>query len=263
MGGRDVKLRVAGWVDTSLVDVLGDVSFTIWFNYCNFRCPWCQNAHVVRAEVSREVTVGEILDAVSEAMPLISYVQATGGEPTLQPEGLEALFSGCKDELSIKTSLDTNSSRPEVVRRLFDLGLIDHLATDVKAPLAEPSKYGTVIGLKGPMEELVGRIRSAVEMAIDEAPFLEVRTTFVPTLVSEEDVIAIARELYDMGLANRPRAFYVLQQFFPAGTLMDPSFANLKRVPAGRLLALARRVKEEAGLKEVYVRTQEMGVLRA
>ena len=263
MDRRAVRLRVAGWVDTSLVDVIGDVSFTVWFNFCNFRCPWCQNAHVVRGEVSREVSVGEILDAISEAIPLIGFVHATGGEPTLQPEGLKALFSGCKDELNVKTSLDTNSSRPEVIEALFEQGLIDHFATDVKAPLANPAKYGTVIGLPGRGEGFVSKIRRSIEMAIEKAPIIEVRTTLVPTLITEDDILAIAHELADMGLGRRPNAYYVLQQFSPAGALMDPSFANVRRAPAEELTRIAKRVVAEAGLKHVYVRTQEMGVVKA
>jgi len=259
---RAVKLRVAGWIDTSLVDVLGDVSFTVWFNYCNFRCPWCQNAHVVRAEVTKEVSVGELLDAISEALPLVGYVHATGGEPTLQPEGLEALFSGCKEELGVKTSLDTNSSRPDIIEELFERGLVDHFATDVKAPLGEPDKYGTVIGLPGRGEEFVEKVRRSIQIAIEKAPFIEVRTTLVPTLITNDDIIAIALELAEMGLKDRPRAFYVLQQFFPAGTLMDPSFASVERIPAEELVRLAEEVVDETGL-EVYVRTQEMGVIKA
>jgi len=262
-GGEEaVRLRVAGWAEASLVDVIGDVAFTIWFNYCDFRCPWCQNAHVVFARESREVTVGELLEAISDASLLIGYVQATGGEPTLQDEGLEALFRACKKELGVLTSLDTNGSRPEVIGRLLDGGLLDHVALDVKAPLSEPEKYGRVIGLPGRGEEMAERVRASVRAVIERAPYLEVRTTFVPTLLTPEDILAIAEELVDMGLEEHGRYVYVLQQFVPSGTLIDPAFAKVERPSPEFLLDLAGRVKRETGLSNIYVRAQEIGVAK-
>ena len=259
---RDVRLRIAGWVENSLVDVIGEVTFTIWFNYCNFRCPWCQNAHVVFAKESREVSVSELLEAISHARLLLGYVQATGGEPTLQDEGLRALFEACRDELGVATSLDTNGSRPEVIEDLLGSGLVDHVALDVKAPLSEPGKYGRVIGLPGRGEEMARKVRSSVQAVLEKAPVVEIRTTFVPTLHTEEDIMAIAGELAEMGLGEREGACYVLQQFLPSGTLIDPSYARVGRTPDGLLLALARQVKERFGLPNVYVRAQELGVVR-
>jgi len=239
------------------------VAFTIWFNYCDFRCPWCQNAHVVFAKESREITVGELLDIISNASLLIGYVQATGGEPTLQDEGLEALFRACKDELGVRTSLDTNGSRPDVIGRLLAQGLIDHMALDVKAPLSEPEKYGRVIGLPGRGKEMVEKVRSSVREAIEKAPYLEIRTTLVPTLLTPEDILAIARELAEMGLGEHERYVYVIQQFVPSETLIDPAFADVERPSPELLLDIARKVRKEVGLAEVYVRAQEIGVAKA
>jgi len=261
-GEKAIGLRVAGWAEASLVDVIGDVAFTIWFNYCDFRCPWCQNAHVVLARESREISVGELLEAISDALLLIGYVQATGGEPTLQDEALEALFRACR-ELGVRTSLDTNGSRPEVIGRLLDKDLLDHVALDVKAPLSEPEKYGRVIGLPSRGREMAEKVRASVQEVIEKAPYLEVRTTFVPTLLTPEDVLAIAGELVEMGLAEHERYVYVLQQFVPSETLIDPSFADVERPSPEFLLELAARVKKEAGLAEVYVRAQELGVAKA
>ena len=255
-------LRLAGWVETSLVDVLGEVSFTIWFCGCNFRCPWCQNAPVVLGTACRDVPLSELLEAISEARLLADYVQATGGEPTLQAEGLRALFEACKDQLGVKTSLDTNGARDNVVKGLLEAGLVDHFAMDVKAPLAEPDKYARVVGLPaGKAGDTVGRVRSSLVLALDMAPFVEIRTTFVPNLHTREDILIIASELAELGLAKHPRAYYVLQQFSPGENPLDPAFAQVMRPPADFLLALAREAKEQAGLPAVYVRTQEAGVV--
>jgi len=258
-----LELDLAGWTEASLVDVLGEVSFTIWFCGCNFRCPWCQNAPVVLGTACRKVRLEELLEAIEHASLLADYVQATGGEPTLQAEGLEALFGACKDELTLKTSLDTNGALTEVLGRLLEAGLVDHVAMDVKAPLDQPEKYARIAGLpasRGP--SVVEHVRASVSLALDGAPFVELRTTFVPTLHTREDILAIATELAELGLGERPRAYYVLQQFWPGGELIDPSFAHILRPSVEFLTTLAKEVKEKTGLQTVYVRTQEAGVLK-
>ena len=105
-------------------------------------------------------------------------------------------------------------------------------------------------------------MRESVSLAIEEAPFLEIRTTFVPTLHEREDVLAIASELAELGLARRPRAYYVIQQFWPGGNLIDPSFASVRRPSVSFLTELAREVRARTGFPVVYVRAQEAGVLK-
>ncbi len=256
------ELFVAGWTEASLVDVVGEVSFTIWFCGCDFRCPWCQNKSVVFGTACRRVRLSEVLEAASGASLLADFAQATGGEPTLQPEGLRAFFEACKDQLGLRTSLDTNGSRELVVEELLDAGLVDHMAMDVKGPLDEPGKFARVAGIRpGAAERMLRSVRRTLELGIDRAPFLEVRTTFVPTLHDKEDLLKIAGQLADLGLAKRRRAYYVIQQFWPGGDLIDPSFAEVRQPLADELVELAREVKESFGL-EVLVRTQERGVIR-
>jgi len=54
----------------------------------------------------------------------------------------------------------------------------------------------------------------------------------------------------------------VIQQFLPSGTLIDPKFADVERTSIELLMETAKEVKDEAGLRRVYVRTQELGVVK-
>ena len=259
---HDAIIHVAGWISISLVDVLENPSFTVWFNYCNFRCPWCQNAHVVDAVETKRIRVKDLIEEIKRASTLVEYVQATGGEPTIQADGLRALFELCKDEAHIKTSLSTNGSRSDVIRGLLESGLLDHAAVDVKAPLGNPSKYGEVIGLgEQRAVEIVEEVRSSVSLLVESVPFIEFRTTMVPTLLSKDDVVEVAVELREY-IRNHGNAAYVIQQFLPSGTLIDPKFADVERTPIELLMETAKEVKDEAGLRRVYVRTQELGVVK-
>jgi len=259
---KTITLHIAGWIDLSLIDVLGDTSFVIWFNYCNFRCPWCQNAHVVNATVTKEVTIEEVIEAVEKSSKFLGYLHVTGGEPTLQAEGLEILFKKCKDELGVKTSVSTNGSKPEVINNLLENKLLDHIAIDVKAPLNNVKKYREIVGLTNVQhfEKTLEAIKNSIEAAIEKAEFIEFRTTFVPTLLSEDDIVEIAKNLKEeFNYEKRCKAAYILQQFIPRETLIDPNLIKLERTSIESLLRTAKRIKKEINLNEVYIRSQEVG----
>ena len=258
---KRVKVKVAGWKEVSLVDIIGEPSFTIWFNYCNLRCPWCQNAHVVTGEVTREVEVGEIMSLIEENLKLVKYVHATGGEPTLQPDGLEALFLLSK-QAGQRISLSTNGTNWEVVKRIINIGL-DHLALDLKAPIDCPEKYASMTGLDKSRGELLTKsVDLSLKMGINNVPFVEIRTTFVPKLLEEKDILRIAGYVSDLASNSENRVIYVIQQFIPSETLIDPSFMSIKKVPASFLVKLGKAVKERTNLGEVYVRAIELGTVK-
>jgi len=258
---KKVKVRVAGWKELSLVDIIGEPSFTIWFNYCNLRCPWCQNSHVVRGEITREVEVGELVNLIEENSKLVKYVHATGGEPTLQPDGLEALFLLSK-QVGEKISLSTNGTDSEVIKRMINIGL-DHLALDLKGPIKNPERYASIVGLDpSEGERLTRAVDSSIKMGIRDVPFVEIRTTLVPMLLSAEDVLQMAKYLSELALNSKGRVVYVIQQYIPSETLIDPAFRSVKKVPASFLTELGKTIREKTGLKEVYVRAIEFGTVK-
>ncbi|MHA1590409.1 MAG: anaerobic ribonucleoside-triphosphate reductase activating protein [Candidatus Njordarchaeales archaeon] len=255
---ENITASIAGWKDLSLVDVLGYPSFTVWFNFCNFNCPWCQNWHVVSGSERKDLTIKEILDIIADAAYLVEYLHVTGGEPTLQPKALEALYACVKRKNLLKNSLNTNGSRPEIIKDLITKKLIDHIAMDIKAPLSVPERYGKVIGLENAYE-YVERVERSTRIALEKLAFVELRTTFVPGLLMVDDLIEIGRELRELGCADG--CYYVIQQFNPSETIRDERYKRLRRIPEEAMVRIAKRVKSESGLKNVYVRTIESGVL--
>lgn len=65
---------------------------------------------------------------------IVDAVCITGGEPTLNEEYLTEFIKKIKQK-NLLVKLDTNGSKPEVLQRLLDAGLLDYVAMDVKAPL--------------------------------------------------------------------------------------------------------------------------------
>lgn len=72
----------------------------------------------------------EVLKVLRKRKGILDGVCVTGGEPTLDP-GLTGLLAQIK-ELGYPVKLDTNGTRPTLVRELVDAGLVDYVAMDIK-----------------------------------------------------------------------------------------------------------------------------------
>jgi len=102
---------------------------------CNFRCRFCQNPDTWSARGSQRVTLE---DARQRLEPLLPYlrqrgggVTVSGGEPTLQPDFVRALFKLSR-KLGLTTALDTNGSCAPGKRKGL-LAVTDTVLLDVKA----------------------------------------------------------------------------------------------------------------------------------
>jgi len=139
------------------------------------------------------VSIADIIGALERNTDFIDYFHVTGGEPTLQPKPLRAMFQYIAKNLEVKNSLDTNGSNPRVIKRLARY--LDHVAIDIKAPLSQPNKYSMVIGLplKAALEAIM-KVKNCILFSCREVPFLELRTTVVPGMLDIRDVIEIAIE---------------------------------------------------------------------
>ena len=73
----------------------------------------------------------ELLAFLQKRKGILDGVCISGGEPTLS-DGLEEFIVKIK-ELGYAVKLDTNGSRPEIVKHLAEAGLIDKVAMDIKA----------------------------------------------------------------------------------------------------------------------------------
>lgn len=134
---------IAGFKRISLVDVYNEPTFTLWLCGCNLKCPFCHNWRLAEGdrELCRSVDVRYIIDKVLLTKNFITYLHVTGGEPLLQINALEEIFSGVKNH-GISTSLNSNLILSHRLEQLLSKGLIDHIATDLKIPFKELSGLG-------------------------------------------------------------------------------------------------------------------------
>ncbi len=215
---------------TTLIDYPGKVATTLFTVGCNFRCPSCHNPELVDPDRFAPVlSESEILDRLRERVRFIDGVAISGGEPTIQP-ALRSFVERLKD-LGLLVKLDTNGSRPEVLRALFEAQRVDFVAMDVKAPL---DAYDRLTGIASD----VGAIDESIRLILDRAPDYEFRTTVAPT-VSREDVFRIAERI-----AGAKR--YVLQAFrVPETGLVDPTWEEKVALPVDELDALWDEIRPQ------------------
>jgi pyruvate formate lyase activating enzyme len=216
-------LHIKGWVHSSLLDYPGRIAASLFCGGCNFRCPNCHNSHLVlRPDDSPDIPEAEIWALLRKRRGLLDGVVLSGGEPTLQVNLLP--FATRLRERGFLVKLDTNGYRPDVMRAMIKEGAVDYVAMDVKAPLEH---YALAVGV--PVD--VSRIRQSMELLLDGRVEYEFRTTVVPGILAEDDIVQIAQEI-----AGASR--YFLQQFVPRDTL-DPDMLRRAPYPSHQVLAMA------------------------
>jgi len=151
----------------------------------------------------------DILYFLRERGNFLDALSITGGEPTLHDD-LPRFIKRVK-QLGLLVKLDTNGSRPEVLKELFDNHLVDYVAMDVKGPA---TRYSELAGVHVDLDA----IRRSIKLIMDRAPDYEFRTTVAPTITAKdiEDTVELVEG------AKR----YFLQAFVvPEGKdLVDPSW---------------------------------------
>lgn len=200
-------MRFYGFQKMTLLDFPGKVACTLFTGGCNMRCPFCHNALLVTELEQGNDTwdEAEVLTFLRRRKGLLDGVCVTGGEPTLQPE--LAPFLRRVKELGYAVKLDTNGTRPEVLRALAGEGLVDYVAMDVKN---SPARYALTAGV--PAAELSG-VFTSMDFLLSGTVDYEFRTTVVRELHTEADIAAIADRI-----AGARR--YFLQNFKDSGSLV-------------------------------------------
>lgn len=235
-------MKIGGFQKYSLIDYPGKVCAIVFTVGCDFRCPFCHNSELVIGK-PKKIPLEIIFDYLEKNNNLLDAVEITGGEPTLQSD-LKTFVKKIK-ELGLLVKIDTNGTRSSIIKELIDGKLVDYIAMDVKAPL-EFEKYNKVVG-NVLTEELFENVKKTIEIIMGSKIDYEFRTTVVPALHSDEDMISIARSIKG---AKR----YVLQQFIPRNAL-DPSFLKLKPLSKEKLGELKKKCEEF--VEKVEIRYEE------
>jgi len=203
-------MRIGGLQRFSLIDYPGRICAIIFTQGCNFRCPYCHNPELVEPSLFQEcIPEGEIFRFLEKRRGRLDAVVITGGEPTIQSDLIP--FVETIRAMGFLVKVDTNGSHPEVVEGLIGRRLVDYISMDVKAPL---HRYGEISGT--PVDP--ASIKRSIDMIVTSGIDHEFRTTVVPSLLDEGD-------LMEIGATVAGAARLVLQRFVPT-TVLDNSLST-------------------------------------
>ena len=185
---------ISGIVPLSTTEWFGKLSAVIFFGGCDFRCRYCYNPEMLESRQEFLTDLKVITSEIKKHEDMIESVIFSGGEPCLQRMALITLAKHFKSK-ELKVGIDTNGSKPNVIRELLSLELLDFISLDIKSPFSN---------------DVFSRVTNS-------------KTFLVPSLVyKKEDLLEIAR------LIDGLNCIWVLQQFENEKELVDKNMENIQ-----------------------------------
>ena len=200
---------IAGLQKMTLLDFPGKVACTVFLAGCNYRCPFCHNAELFGGKIEEVMSTEAFLAFLRKRQGLLEGVCVSGGEPTGDP-GLENLLTEIK-ALGFAVKLDTNGSRPAVLKRLLEKNLVDYVAVDAKN---SPEKYPQTVGCDCD----VAAVEESLRLLIDGQTPYELRTTLVSQLHDAASMEAMGKWLGSLVPGKQPTQLF-LQTFVDRDTV--------------------------------------------
>jgi len=175
---------------TSFFDFEGKVALLIFTQGCNYDCWFCF-ARPLKEEKNKLTNIPEVIEHLSGKLDLYQAVVVTGGEPTIWGSRLVDFLESI-NTFGLPIKLDTNGSRPKVLEKLLDKGLLTVVALDIKHDLFNFERMAETIGVQYGAREWQALMDSMAFLSRYSNVQKIYRTTLIPTL-NEVHFIKILR----------------------------------------------------------------------
>ena len=231
-------MKIGGFQKMTMLDFPGKIACTVFTYGCNLRCPFCHNSPlVVDMAGAEQIDERELRAFFAKRQGLLDGIAVTGGEPTLRRD-LEELLKLIK-EYGYETKLDTNGTRPDVLKKLVDDGLVDYVAMDIKN---SPEKYAYTCGL--PQSYDLSKIEESIRFLMEGNVDFEFRTTVAKPFHTEEDFVKIGEWI-------KGSEKYFLQQFKDSGDIIGQEISSFNESEMGKILKVLLPFVPNAQLRGV------------
>ena len=212
-----------GGTVVSSVEFHGNMSLVIFMSQCPLACRYCHNVELL--DDKTEKSLDEVKEEITSDADFLDAVVISGGEPLVQIDDLIEILKYVRKS-GLKTKLDTSGIYPDRIKRILDLNLLDYVSLDVKNPFKDYRRItGADVGLK---------VKKSMDLINEAGVHLEIRTTFVPTLHSKQDIVDLVGEI--------EAEVYTIQQFRNKNVL-DPSLEKVEVPNPHDLADLACEIK--------------------
>lgn len=215
-------MRIGGYQKLTLIDFPGKIATTVFTVGCSFRCGFCHNPElVIKSQFpGLNKLEEEFFEHLAKRKGKLEGVCITGGEPTIQSD-IIAFIKKIRD-MGFAVKLDSNGTRPDILKKLYELKLLDFVAMDIKN---SPENYSKTVGLAAD----IARIKLSVKLIMNSGIPYEFRTTVVPGIHCEKDFEKIAKWI------KGAKAYYL--QEYREMRILDQ---ELKKKTAGKTLDLQK-----------------------
>ncbi len=225
---------IGGFQKLTLIDYPGKLATTVFTSGCSFRCPFCHNPELVLG-AGRDLSLHsnsekEFFEFLKKRKDKLQGVCITGGEPTIQTDIVE--FIRKIKKLGFLVKLDTNGSRPDVLKKIIDLKLVDYIAMDIKNQI---KRYSETAGVKIDEE----RIKLSVDLIMNSKVAYEFRTTVVPGIHTQKDFLEIAKWI-------KGARVYWLQKYEET-KILDPKLKNKTKNKKINLEKIKEKIEKNFG----------------
>lgn len=215
-------MYIGGTVISS-VEFHGNMSLVIFMSQCPLACRYCHNVELL--EDKTEWSLEKVISEIDSSSDFLDAIVISGGEPLVQTDAVIEILRHVR-KLGLKTKLDTSGIYPDKLKKLLDLKLLDYVSLDVKTTF---SKYRKVTGA-----DVGFKVKKSMEMINDSDVYLELRTTYVPTLHTKKDILNLVDEI--------DGDIYTIQQFRNKNVL-DPALEKVEVPNPHDLRKLAEQIK--------------------
>ncbi|MEZ0182276.1 anaerobic ribonucleoside-triphosphate reductase activating protein [Flavobacterium oncorhynchi] len=181
----------------TLLDYPDKTACIVWLAGCNMRCLYCYNPDIVLGKGNTDFET--VLAFLKTRKGLLDGVVLSGGECTMH----RSIITFIKEikALGFTVKVDTNGSKPNVLRKLISEKLIDYVALDFKS-LPDAFKQITKSNLFSEFEEsLLLLIASSIQF--------EVRTTIHSNLINKSELLKMRTYLETQNFEGN----YYIQHF--------------------------------------------------
>ena len=233
-------MNIAGYIKTSVIEWPGKITSVIFVPGCNFRCPFCHNADLVKKQNLEFFEEEKVLENLKERREWVEAVAVTGGEPTLQPD--LSLFLKKLKRLEFLVMLETNGTRPKIIAKLMKEKLVDYWAMDLKGDFDNYSNYTNC-----PNDQIVKNVKESMQLIAKSGEEYEFRTTVVPGLHNLENLTKLANqigEIFKNFKLKIENCHWYLQRFQPQNTL-DSKFLKVRPYSKEEMESFQRHLREK------------------
>ena len=194
---ENVSTPVYSITPFTLLDYAHKSACILWFAGCNMRCLYCYNPEIVLGKGT--ISFEKVLAFLQTRKNLLDAVVFSGGECLLHKNILELITEVKKMGFLVK--IDTNGSKPTILKELIEKQLIDYVALDFKAL---PSHFEKIT-----QSELFQPFEKSLHLLLKSPIKFEVRTTVHSDLIDEKEARMMVHYLEN----NNYTGNYYIQYF--------------------------------------------------